>query len=191
MSRGDNSIPQRRETLLHHGRKFDYVEVEAATRGVDVRRQFIRHPGAVVVLPLLETPTGLCVVMIRQRRHSVDRVLMELPAGTLERGEDPRVAGARELEEETGFRAARVEPLACFLTSPGLSDERMWAFVASELQSVGQRLEEDEDISVEIVPVSRALEAVSGGDIEDAKSMLTLLLAARQGWLAKHGVRAG
>jgi ADP-ribose pyrophosphatase len=103
------------------------------------------HPGAVVVLPLLDADT---IVMIRNFRPSVGATLLELPAGTLEADEPAEACAGRELIEETGYRAGRIEPLVDFYTSPGVLSERMFAFVARELSHVGQQLDEGEEIEV-------------------------------------------
>jgi ADP-ribose pyrophosphatase len=140
----------------------------------------IRHPGAVVVVPIL--PDGR-VVLIRNYRLSVPGELIECCAGTIEPPEPPEVCAARELEEETGFRAARLVALGWFYTTPGMTDERMHAFAATGLTHVGQRLEEDETIDVLTVDAPEALAMATDGRIRDAKSMLALHAAARAGLL--------
>lgn len=170
---------------IQRGPKFDFDEVTIPGRnGVPTQRYMIRHPGAAVVLPLLETPgKAPSLVMIRNQRFTVGRVLWEFPAGTLEPPEPPAVCAVRELEEEAGYRAARVEPLGVFLTTPGMTDESMHAFLATGLTHVGQHLMEDEHITVDVVPIPRALAMIDSGDLADAKSMLALLLAQRRGKL--------
>lgn len=173
--------------VLFKGAKFDFVEVSIPTaNGTALKRQFVRHPGAVIILPILGGP-GASVVLIRNRRHAISRDLYELPAGTLEAGEEPLACAARELREETGYLAATIAPLGWFYTSPGLSDERMWAFVASGLTPVGQALEADEHLTVHPMPASRALDMIRTGELVDAKSMLTLMWAERSGLLASEG----
>lgn len=176
--------------VLRRGAKFDFELLTIrGPGGATLDREIVRHPGAVVVLPILQAPGEPDrVVLIRNHRPSVDRWLLELPAGTREKGEDPARTAARELEEETGYRAATIEPLGRFYTSPGLSDELMWAFVARGLTPVGQRLEPDESVSVHPTPVPLVaawLDAAPDAQerIEDAKSMLTLTLASRAGLL--------
>lgn len=171
---------------LSRGARFDFVEaVVARGEGEPTHtRQFIRHPGAVVVVPIL--PDGR-VALIRSYRASVDRAIYELPAGTREQGEDAATTASRELIEEAGYRADSIVPLGDFLTSPGLSDERMWAFVATGLTEVGQALEDNEDIQVVPVPAREALAMLDDGRLADAKSMLALLLAERRGLLPGAG----
>jgi len=172
-----------RETL-HRGRKFDFERVTLADeRGRAMAREVVRHPGAVCVLPVLEGVAGAEVVFVRVERFAVGRVMLELPAGTLEAGEEPRACAGRELIEETGYEAGRLEAIGSFLTTPGMTDERMHGFFATDLRHVGQRLEEDERITVERRPVRAALAAAERGEIEDAKSLCLLLLAARRGLL--------
>lgn len=172
-----------RETLVE-GMRFDFEEVVVESPdGGRHRRQHLRHPGAVCVLPVRETDAGPVVVCVRNYRAAVDAWLLEIPAGTLEAGEAPAACAARELEEETGFRAATLTPLGRFHTSPGLSDELMWAFVATGLHPVGQSLDEGEHLVVEEVPLGRALSGACDGSMTDAKSMLTLLLARSLGEL--------
>lgn len=171
--------------ILHHGAKFDFVEVQIpAPGGATLVRQFVQHPGAVIILPILE---GLgfapSVVLIRNRRHAIPADLFELPAGTLEPGEQPLACATRELREETGYTAATISPLGWFYTSPGLSNERMWAYVARGLTQVGQALEPDEHLTVHPTPVSVAMSMIRSGELVDAKSMLTLLLASSLGLL--------
>jgi ADP-ribose pyrophosphatase len=199
---GDPTSPREvgRRTV-YAGRKFDFEVVSlerptknAADGGDDgaadgpnagmLEREMIRHPGAVCILPLVEAGDGLEVLLIRNHRFTVGRVLWELPAGGLEPGEEPEACAARELEEETGYRAEHVEHLAGFLTTPGVTDERMEAFVARGLREVGQALEEDEHITVHRVPAETALAMTRRGEIEDGKSMLTILLAADRGLLS-------
>lgn len=182
MNRSPAGGPAR--TLLHRGAKFDLELVTVPGRGGTlIRREVVRHPGAVVILPILEQGGERHVVLIRNERVAVGRELWELPAGTLEPMEKPEECAPRELEEETGYRAATLTPIARFHTTPGITDELMHAFAATGLTFVGQRLEADERLTVHPTPAASALAMVDAGEIEDAKSMLTLLIASRRGLL--------
>lgn len=155
--------------------------VEFPGRGGKVmRREVVRHPGAVIILPILDDGK---VVLIRNHRVSVDRELYELPAGTMQPPEPPEECAKRELQEETGYAAATWTPLGRFYTSPGLSDELMWAFAATGLEEVGQNLEEDERLTVVPVAAAEAIEMIDRRELVDAKSMLVLLMAVRRGVL--------
>ena len=194
-------------SLLHRGKKFDF-ELLTVQRpsGSTLKRENVRHPGAVVIVPILSSllttphsPLTPSIVLIRNFRISLAQPLLECCAGTIERprlpdqngqpqgfgpGEAPELCAARELIEETGYQAATLIPLGWFYTTPGLTDEQMFAFAATGLTHVGQKLEEDESIDVEIVSASRVLEMISAGELRDAKSMLAILLAERAGLLA-------
>ncbi len=178
-------IPPLRRTTLARGAKFDFVEATFdVPGGVEVRRQYIRHPGAVVILPILNTPQGRQVVFVRNRRVALGKFILELPAGTRDQpGERPDETAARELREETGYTAATWTPLARFYTGPGLTDESMHAFLATDLLHVGQQLEADEQMSVRAIPVPEALSLIDRGELVDGKSIAVLLMAARRGLL--------
>ena len=176
MSGHDAAVGRR---LLHRGRKFDFELVDyPGPEGKRLQREVVRHPGSVVIVPVLDDGQ---VVLIRNWRPALEKELLELPAGTLERGEEAEACARRELIEETGYEARSMDRLGRFYTSPGLSDELMTAFVATGLRHVGQRLEEDEQLTVAPMPVSRVLGAIDSGELIDAKSMLSLLLALRKG----------
>lgn len=165
--------------LIHHGVKFDLEMVEFVGEGGRVVvREVVRHPGAVVILPVLDDGK---VVLIQNERAALGRAIFELPAGTLEPAEPPEKCAGRELLEETGYRAATIAHLGRFYTSPGMSDELMWAYLARGLHHVGQSLEEDERVTVHPVAAERAFEMIEHGELVDGKSMLTLLLARRKG----------
>jgi ADP-ribose pyrophosphatase len=166
------------ERTLHTGRKFDYVElsVRNPSSGLTHSRQMVRHPGAVVILPML--PDGR-VVLIRNYRVTARQWLIELPAGTLDAGEAPEACARRELLEETGYRAGSVRTLGAFRTSPGMSDELMHAVCATGLVHEQQHLEEDEHIEVMPVTPAQAMAMVDQGHIADGKTLATLLLGVR------------
>ncbi len=136
----------------------------------------VRHPGAAAVVPI--TASGE-VVLIRQYRHAAGGMLVEVPAGKLEPGEEPASCAARELEEEAGQRAGRLVSLGWIWTTPGFTDERIYLFAALELTPVPQQLQADEVIETLVLPFAEALEWVWSGRIQDAKSALALLHAAR------------
>lgn len=140
-------------------------------------RDVVHHPGSAVILPLYADGT---VAFVRQYRHPAVRYLLELPAGTLNRGERPEEGAARELEEELGLVSNSFTKLAEFFVSPGFCEEKMWLFLATELTETQQRLEPDEIVEVVRLPLSRALEMVTDGEIEDAKTIIGLMLAASQ-----------
>lgn len=169
---------------IHQGKKFSFEQVTLRNpKGNEIRRECVRHPGAVVILPLLDTPAGPAVVFVRNERFAVGKALLELPAGTREPGEDPALTAGRELIEETGYRAATIHPLIRFYTTPGMTDELMWAYAASGLTHVGQALEEDEALVPEVLPAAEAYRRAEAGELEDAKSVLTILLARSRGIL--------
>lgn len=135
------------------------------------KREVIVHPGAVVILALLNTDR---VVMIHNRRHTIGRELLELPAGTLEPGEAPLDCARREIHEETGYRANKITPLCEFYTTPGICTERMHAFVAQDLTYTRQQLDPNEHIRVELMALDRIADMICNGQIEDGKTIATL-----------------
>jgi ADP-ribose pyrophosphatase len=158
--------------ILLRAKRFRVVRhTETNSQGGTFTRETVQHPGSVVVLPLLE---GNRVCLIRNFRIAVGKTLIELPAGTLE-GYSPLETAHRELQEETGYRAGHMEPLCAFYVSPGILNERMELFVASQLTAGTTALEEGEQIETLEVDWSRAMEMVRSGEIEDGKTMLGLL----------------
>ena len=161
------------ESLLRC-RVFEVVQrTFTGTDGRQHQHQVVVHPGVVVVLPWVSDDE---LLMLRQYRPAVERTLWELPAGTLDvAGEAPEAAALRELEEEAGHRAGRIEPLCEFYPSPGISTELIRAYVATNLVETTQRLGPSEQIVVEPMKVAAALEMVRDGRIVDAKTIITLL----------------
>jgi len=140
------------------------------------RREVCVHPGAVVVLPIL--PDGR-VMLIRNKRYTIGQYLVELPAGTLEKGEDPINCAGRELVEETGYLAGRLKPLGAFYSSPGILTERLYAFAAYDLQKASQALDEGEEIEPMPARLDDAIDMIRTGQIQDAKTIAALLMFER------------
>jgi len=163
------------EVLLVASRFKVVREFQKTSEGLRPR-EIVRHPGAVVVLPLLDDGR---VCLIRNYRISVNQTLIELPAGTLEPGEEPIQNAERELMEETGYRAAKLQKLHAFYLSPGILDERMHLFLATGLTAGETAREAGEDIDNLVVPWDEALEMAVDGRIQDAKSIVGLLLVDR------------
>ncbi len=137
-------------------------------------REVIEHRGAVAIVALDDEAN---VLLVNQFRSAVGEQLLELPAGTLEAGEDTRTCAFRELQEETGHVAEHLEELYVFYSSPGFSDERIWLYLASGLTQRTQDLEGDEVIELVKLPLDKALEMVGTGAICDGKSILGLIVA--------------
>jgi len=141
-----------------------------------ITREVVVHPGAVVILPLLKDDQ---IVLIRNRRYAVGQILIELPAGTLEKGEPPMNCAGRELLEETGYLAGRIQPIGNFFTSPGILSEKMYAFAAYDLVKKQAALEEGEEIELMPAKLDDAIEMIKLGQIADAKTIATLLIYDR------------
>lgn len=139
-------------------------------------RTVVRHPGAVVLVPLKATGE---VVLVRNYRLPLNRHLVELPAGCLEDGEETLAAAHRELAEETGYRAGKLTWLMAFYPSPGLLDERMDVFVAQELTLGERNLDATERMEVLEWPLARLVKAIDAGDIDDAKTIVSVLRMLR------------
>ncbi len=163
--------PERKTLLTTH--RFTVEEVHQTVPGGGTRpRQVVRHPGAVAVVPMVDADH---VCLIKNYRVAVDAVLIEIPAGTLEPNELPELTAGRELIEETGYIAGRMEKLHDFLLSPGITDERMHVYIAHELILGPTAREEGEDIENMIVTWSEAMAMVERGEIQDAKTLVGLL----------------
>ncbi len=160
---------------IYRGHVFQ-VTVDTIREGdITYQRDVVHHSGSAVIIPIFSDNT---VALVRQYRHPAVRYLLEIPAGTLEDGETPEGGAARELEEELGCVAGRLEKLSEFFVSPGFLEEKMWLYLATELTQTKQRLEDDELIEIVRVPISQALEMITDGEIQDAKTIIGLLLAA-------------
>ena len=161
----------------YRGRSIDvYRDAVTLPNGREAELDLIEHPGASAIVPFEDDDT---VLLIRQYRYAAGGTIWEVPAGKLD-GEDPRVCAARELEEEVGRRAGRLEALGAIWTTPGFTDERIHLFAAYELEEVPPRREDDEIIEVVATPLRDALAMVFRGELDDAKSALALLLAAER-----------
>lgn len=140
----------------------------------------VRHPGASAVLPYLSDPAGAdpTILLIRQYRHAAGGWLIEVPAGRLNPGELPEACARRELLEETGCTAGRIERLTTILTTPGFSDEEIHLYAASELSQGSTNTDRDEFIRPEPMQMSEALLRIRRGEIRDGKTIITILYAA-------------
>ena len=158
---------------IFHARRFDVEEVyQPLADGTYLPRHVVRHPGAVVILPLLDDQH---VCLIRTYRVAVDQWLLELPAGTLEPNEPPLLTAGRELIEETGYEAAKIEHIHTFRMSPGILDEKMHFFVASQLTKNTPQRELGEEIDNRILSWSEIDGLLRDGKIEDAKTLVAIL----------------
>ena len=166
----DPERPNERQVLA--GSRFNVHAMEL--RGSDGKtyvREVIRHPGAVVLLPLLDADT---VVMIENRRQTVGETLLELPAGTREPDEAVEVTAARELVEETGYTAGKLTHLHEFYSAPGICDELMHLYVATELVAGDHQREATEQIKNRIASRNEIKDWIAAGKIRDAKSLVGL-----------------
>jgi ADP-ribose pyrophosphatase len=148
--------------------------------------EMIRHPGASAVVPFLGDPAGddPQILLLKQYRYAAEEFLYEIPAGRLDPGEEPIDCARRELMEETGCEAERVEHLYTFYTTPGFTDEKIHAFMAVGLKRGQSQLESDEFITIETMTLSHALGLIEKGEIKDAKTAMAILYAA--GFKAGH-----
>jgi ADP-ribose pyrophosphatase len=137
---------------------------------VEYRREVVEHRGSAVIVTVFDDST---IALVRQYRHAAGEYLLELPAGSLEEGEDAETGAIRELEEEVGYSTAQIELIAEFYVSPGFLTEKMFVYLAEQLTATGQRLETDEIIEVERVSLDEAVRMVADGRIADAKTIIS------------------
>lgn len=168
------------DDILLEASRFTVVRRRQPLPGGGERiREVVLHPGSVVVVPLV-APNRVCLIDVV--RTAVDATLLELPAGTLDREEPLVEAARRELLEETGYRAGRIEAAGSLWMSPGILRERMHLFVASDLEAGPQALEPGEQISTRVVAWNEAVAMCLDGRIDDAKTIAGILLVhARRG----------
>jgi ADP-ribose pyrophosphatase len=168
---------------------LDTVEFPDGSRG---QLEMIRHPGASAVVPILDDPVSDDpeVLLLRQFRHAADAFIWEIPAGRLDPGESPEECAGRELAEETGMRAGRLERLTTIYTTPGFTDERIHLFLASGLEEGAHRREADEFMEVCRLRWSRVTGMIGAGEVQDAKTLVALMFV----WLfrsRRRGEEAG
>ncbi|MBW2434103.1 MAG: NUDIX hydrolase [Deltaproteobacteria bacterium] len=167
---------------LHEGRVFNLIkENYTLDNGVTSEMDFIQHPGAAAMVPMLNATD---VILIKQYRHAIREFIWEIPAGTLDPDESPLNCAQRELIEETGYSAAGWHQLGTITPLPGCSDERIHIFLASDLKAAEQNLDEDEMLKVHRLKLRDALQMVVAGEIADGKTISGLFLAAS--WLKNH-----
>ncbi|HEX8070656.1 MAG TPA: NUDIX hydrolase [Pyrinomonadaceae bacterium] len=160
---------------VFRGRVFTVSTDTVREAGQEYRRDVVRHPGSAAVVPVFSDGT---VALVRQYRHPAVKYLLEIAAGTRADFEAPEVCAARELQEELGLLAGRWESLAEFFVSPGFLTEKMWLYLATDLTETAAAPEEDEHIELVRLPLKRALDMIAAGEIEDAKTIIGLTLAA-------------
>lgn len=159
---------------IYKGKIFDVIESEIRHDDVQYKREIVVHKGSAVIIPVFADGT---VAMVRQYRYAAEKFLLEIPAGTLNAGEDPQLGAERELEEEIGVRAGKIEKLTEFYVSPGFLTEKMHLFLATDLTPTKQNLEIDEILSVERYSFPDLLEMIRRGEIEDAKTIIGIMLS--------------
>ena len=168
-----------KRTSIHRGRVFELIrENITLANGTTTDVEFIEHPGAAAIVPFVDDSR---IVLLRQYRHALKRVIWEIPAGTLDPEEEVISCAQRELIEETGYSAGQWHKLGEITPVPGYSDECIHIFLARELQPADQNLDADEVIHVEVVAFENALDMIGSGEIQDAKSITGLFLTSK--WL--------
>ena len=167
--------------LSYEGPLFRVYTDEILEKGRRVMRDVVRHNGSIVILAIDDSKSKRdpLIVMEVQYRHAAKEYLLEVPAGKLEEGENPLAGAKRELLEETGFRAARWRKMVRYFASPGFLGEFMQVFVAEGLTLGEAQPEYDEQIEIEMVPLSKLLTMIEEGKIHDGKTLISVMLYAR------------
>lgn len=160
---------------VYHGRVIDVSVYTVREADVTYKREVVHHPGGAGVVAVFDDGT---IALVRQYRQPTVRYVLELPAGRLSPPERPEECAARELEEEIGVRAGRMEKLAEFFSTPGFCEEKLWVYLATDLTETKQNLEGDEMLEIVRVTFPRAFEMIADGEIEDAKTIIGLMMAA-------------
>jgi ADP-ribose pyrophosphatase len=161
---------------FHRGRILDLSRSRFMSEAKgEVEIEIVHHNGGAGTLPLFEDGT---VALVRQWRYPLGRYSLEIAAGRIEIGHSPEETAARELEEELGYRASELRKLGEFFVAPGYCEERLFVYLATGLEASEQNLDDDEEIEVVRMPFAEALACVHSGEIDDAKSIITILLAA-------------
>lgn len=169
---------------VYKGKVFDIRIDEIREGDVEYKREIVVHKGSAVVIPVFDDGT---VALVRQYRHAAGKYLLEICAGTLNADEDPEIGARRELEEEVGVTAAKIDKLAEFYVSPGFLTEKMHLYLATELTETKQELEADEILTVERHPIGDLVKMVENREIEDAKTMIGIMMAAER--LGRYDLR--
>lgn len=168
---------------IYEGRVFDVRIARICEGENEYSREIVAHHGSAVIVPVFADNT---VALVRQYRHAAKKYLLEIPAGTLEENESPEEGAKREVEEEIGAAAGKVEKLTEFFVSPGFLTEKMYVFLATDLRETEQNLDKDEFLSIEKFTFPQIFELIKNGEIEDAKTMVGVILAgARFGFIFK------
>ena len=178
---GKNKVEVISSKLSYEGPLFRVYTDEIVENGRKVSRDVVRHNGSVVILAIDDTKSKRdpLVVMERQYRHAANEYLLEVPAGKMEEGENPLAGAKRELLEETGFKAKRWRKMARYFASPGFLGEWMQVFIAEGLTLGDAQPEYDEQLEIEMVPLSRLLRMIEEGKIYDGKTLISVMLYAR------------
>ena len=164
---------------VYRGRTVGFnVDVIRLPNGKTAQREYLDHPGAVAVLPFLDPRS---IVLVEQYRYPVGTSTLEIPAGKLERGEDPLACVKRELVEETGYAARRIRRLVSYWPTPAFSNELLHIYRADGLKPGRSSPDEDEFLRVHVMPLAAALKMVRTGRIRDSKTVIALL--AHQNWI--------
>jgi ADP-ribose pyrophosphatase len=167
--------------LSYEGPLFRVYTDEILEKGRRVMRDVVRHNGSVVVLAIDDSKSKRdpLIVMEVQYRHAAKEYLLEVPAGKLEEGEDPLAGAKRELLEETGFRAARWRKMVRYFASPGFLGEWMQVFIAEGLTLGEAQPEYDEQLEIEMIPLSKLLGMIEEGKLHDGKTLISVMLYDR------------
>lgn len=161
--------------MVYQGRAFNVRrDLVRYSKNHTSHLDIVEHPGAVTILPVDDQGH---ILFVRQYRHAAGQVMLELPAGTLNENEPPEACAHREIREETGFSAKELVKLGEFFLAPGYSTEYMHVFLATDLQPDPLPGDEDEDITLERIPIQEAFRMALNGSVQDGKSLAALLLA--------------
>ncbi len=164
---------QTKENCIFKGKIVNlYVDDVALFDGSASKREYVAHPGGASILAI---DKGECVYLIRQFRYPYREVIWEIPAGKLEKGEEAIVTASRELEEEIGFRAGKIQPFGLIYPTPGYTNENLYVFLATELEKTMEHRDEGEFLNVVKMPLKQAYEMVLSGEIHDGKTAYAIM----------------
>jgi len=179
MNTSDKPIPETLESnVVFRGKVFNVTADRVSEEGKEYVRDIVRHPGSACIIAVDDERR---VSLVKQYRHPAQIFLIEIPAGSRhDEVESPETCARRELEEELGVVAEKLELLIEFYVSPGYFTEKMWIYLATGLRATAQNLDEDENIEIIKVPIDQALKMIETGEIVDAKTIIGIPLAARR-----------